>query len=125
MKNFILITAAGIVAVISVATFGALASSNLAFDYAWLIPISLVIYGVAGFAISKYAGLIYAPILGAIVGLVDSTIGWFIAWKIGPGNPTVEADSVIIISTIAMVLLLSVVVSTIGGVTARFLRQGN
>ncbi|MGQ0541223.1 MAG: hypothetical protein ACT4O9_05140 [Blastocatellia bacterium] len=123
MKTFLLITLAGFVAVIAVSSFGALASRNLGFDYSWLIPISIAITAGVGFAVSKYVGLIYATFAGALIGLVNSTIGWYISWKIGPGDPQIETDALMIISVIIMVVSLDMIIATIGGLAARIIRR--
>ncbi len=121
MSNFTLITLAGAIAVIAVSSLGALAARELGFDYSWLIPFSVAIYAVVGFAVSRYVRLIYAPVAGAVVGLIDTTIGWYISWIIGPGNPQVETDMLGIIFTVVMVVALDMIIATLGGIVARLI----
>ena len=61
----------------------------------------------------------FAPLASGITSLVDSTLGWYISWVIGPGRPVVEMDSTAIISTIFFVTLLGAILGFIGGLIGR------
>ncbi len=119
MKHFILILLIGAFAVVAFDTVGSLASRNFGFGYQWLTIGSLLIYAGVGFAASKYNGLPFAPLASAITSLVDSTLGWYISWVIGPGRPAIEMDSTAIISTVIFVTLTGAVVGFIGGLIGR------
>ena len=82
----------GIVAVLALDTIGSLLSQRLRFSYTRLSPISFLIWAIAA-GIStpvllsdpaKSIGLGWLS--GFIVGLVDSTLGWWISWKLGAGR---------------------------------------
>ena len=119
MKHFILIILIGAFAVVAFDTVGSLASRNFGFGYQWLTMGSFLIYAGVGFAASKYNGLLFAPLAGGITSLVDSTLGWYISWVIGPGRPAMEMDSTAIISTVIFVTLTGAVVGFIGGLVGR------
>jgi len=119
MKPFILIILIGAFAVVAFDTVGSLASRNFGFGYQWLIIGSFLIYAGVGFAASKYNSLMFAPLAGGITSLVDSTLGWYVSWIIGPGRPAMEMDSTAIVSTVVFVTLTGVIVGFIGGLIGR------
>ena len=53
------------------------------------------------------------------MGLVDSTLGWYISWTMGPGKPEIDMDATMIIATIIIVTLLAAFIGMIGGFFAR------
>lgn len=110
---------AGVSTVIAFDTVGSLASLNFGFAYLWLIIGSFLIYVGVGFAASKYNGLIFAPLAGGITSVVDSTLGWYISWVIGPGRPAMEMDLTAIVSTVIFVTLLGTTLGFIGGLIGR------
>lgn len=61
------------------------ASLVLGFSYERASAGSLLIYAATGYA-TKERGLWFSFLAGAVVGLIDSTIGWGISWLIGPGR---------------------------------------
>jgi hypothetical protein len=121
MKHFILIILIGVFAVVIFDTIGSLASRSFSFPYSWLTVGSFLIYAGVGFAASKYDGLMFAPLAGAITSLVDSTLGWYISWIIGPGRPATEMDSTTIISTVLFVTVTGVGTGFIGGLIGRLI----
>lgn len=82
----------GTIAVLTLDTFGSLLSQRLKFPYTRLSPISLLLWATAGAIASRGAasGLVRALglgwIAGCAVGLLDSTVGWWISWQLGPGR---------------------------------------
>lgn len=121
MKHLFLIILIGAFAVLIFDTIGSLASRNFGFPYYWLTVGSFLIYAGVGLAASKYNGLMYAPLAGGIVSLIDSTLGWYISWVIGPGRPAAEMDSTAIISAVIFVTLLGIVIGFIGGLIGRIM----
>jgi len=119
MKHFIQIILIGVFAIVIFDTIGSLASRNFGFGYQWLVIGSYLIYAGVGFAASKYNGLIFAPLAGGITSLVDSTLGWYISWIIGPGRLNMEMDLTAIISTVIFVTLTGVIIGLIGGLVGR------
>jgi hypothetical protein len=82
----------GVIAVLSLDTVGSFASQRWTFPYTRLAPISCLLWATAA-AIASRAGhpdLIKSIGLGAlagfIVGLVDSTLGWWISSQLGAGR---------------------------------------
>jgi hypothetical protein len=80
-KKKILITMAVVVGFDVVAS---LASRLLQFDYANLILASLAIYLGAGYWGAHKRGFLFGLLLGALAGLTDSTIGWWVSTLIRP-----------------------------------------
>jgi hypothetical protein len=82
----------GIIAVLSLDTVGSLASQRLKFRYSRLAPISCLLWATAA-AIASQAGypdlikaIGFGALAGLILGLVDSTLGWWISWQLGAGR---------------------------------------
>jgi hypothetical protein len=90
-------------------------SQQAQIPYSSFIPISILIVGIFGFVAARRCGLLFAPLCGAILGLVDSTIGWSISWYIGPGDPGTEVSLLEIAYTIVMVTAMDAVFGFIGG----------
>lgn len=121
MKHFFLILLIGVSAVVAFDIVGSLASRSFNFAYQWLTIGSFLIYAGVGFAASKYNSLLFAPLTGAIMSFVDSTLGWYISWIIGPGRPAMEMDSTAIISTVIFVTLIGAVIGFVSGLVERMI----
>ena len=80
----------GAVAVLALDTAGSFASRAFGFDYALLGLVSVMIYGATGYAVARRADRGAAVRAGAIVGIVDATLGWGISWLVGPGRPPAD-----------------------------------
>lgn len=119
MNHFILTVLVGAFAVIVFDTIGSFASRSFGFPYYWLTIGSFFIYFSVGFIAAKYNRLMFAPLAAGITSLVDSTLGWYISWVIGPGRPTTEIDTNVIIASIAFVTFTGVFVGFIGGFVNR------
>jgi hypothetical protein len=76
-------------AVLALSLIGSLASQTLGFEYSLLAPVSLIVYVAIGAYVGLGARVSQAAIVGAVVGLIDATLGWAISWVIGPGRPEV------------------------------------
>ncbi len=116
MKNFLLVTLVGAIAVLVFDTGGALLAENIGFDYTSLSIGSSIIYIFFGFLGGRKSGWHYGLFVGAVLGLVDSTLGWMISWTIGPGKPSEEMSTVLIVFTIVFVTLTAAFHGVIGGV---------
>ena len=75
----------GALAVLAFDLIGSILSRAIGFDYTLLAFGSLVIYAAVGIFASRDFFLL-GPIAAGIVGLVDSTLGWYLSWVIGPGK---------------------------------------
>ena len=64
------------------------ASKYLGVPYVLASLGSLLIYGITGYFTGRVASPSHAAMAGAVVGLSESTVGWYVSWIIGPGRPT-------------------------------------
>src|SRR6266567_2383546 len=83
----------GIVAVLTLDTIGAYLSQRLRFPYSRLSPISFCFWATSA-AIASWSAISDPAksmglgwLSGFVVGLVDSTVGWWISWQLGAGRP--------------------------------------
>ncbi len=84
----LLIALLGTLTVLAFDSLGAVASKKLSFRYALLAPGAFLIYGAVGYAAGGYAeSMLAGAVAGALVGLADATLGWWVSWRIGPGRP--------------------------------------
>lgn len=83
-----------IAVVVSFDIVASLASRLLQFDYTNLILVSLAIYLAAGYWGAHKRGFLFGLLLGALAGLTDATIGWWVSTLIHPfsriGIPPLE-----------------------------------
>ena len=92
-----------------------LASVALSFPYWYAAIGSCVIYLVVGGAAARYASVRLSALAGALVGLVDATLGWAISWVIGPGRAAAGSLQLPrLIWTAAAVSLLAGAVASVG-----------
>ena len=80
-KKKILIT---IAVVVGFDVIASLASRLLQFDYTNLVLVSLAIYLGAGYWGAHRRGFLFGLLLGALAGLTDATIGWWVSTLIRP-----------------------------------------
>ena len=76
INELALYTLLGILLVTITDALGSVASRKLYFNYGYLTPLSLGIYMIVGYLVSKEYGLTYAIISACIVGVFDATAGW-------------------------------------------------
>ena len=115
----------GAAAVVAFDAMAAWAASRFGFDYAMATAGSCLLYLVIGFAAARLGTLRTAALAGALAGLADASLGWAIAWRIGPGRlgppgslgPTRWAVSA------AAVVLLAAVIASVGGLGGRSARE--
>jgi hypothetical protein len=112
----------GIVAVLTLDAGGAFLSRRLMFAYSRLAPISFLLWAVAADIASRAAGsdltesIILGGLAGLIVGLFDSTVGWWISWRMGAGR---LKPGLITPRTIAKIVFnVTLLASGIGAATA-------
>ena len=125
------IAVAGSLAVILLETFDSVASSRFGVPYSSLAIISLLIYVCVGIATGPWAvrtrhnAALFGIAGGAIVGLVDATIGWGIFFAtIGPGRPPPGATPGFIAFATAFAVLSGAVLALLGSVTAAAIYRG-
>ncbi len=119
IRSFVKIVLVGAVVVCLVDTALSVISQQAELDYSTFTPISIVIVGIFGFATARRCGLLFAPLCGARIGFVDSTIGWSISWYIGPGDPGMEIGLSDIAFTIVIVAAMNSVFGSIGGLFSK------
>jgi hypothetical protein len=106
----------GAVGILLLDTVGSLASKRYGFAYSKLMAGSFAIYLAVGVAANTDDSIVPSMVAGALVALIESTLGWAISWKIGPGRPGMNAVSAsTILGTVAFVTGLGVVFGAIGG----------
>ena len=96
----------GVVSVLLLDTLGSLLSQRLKFQYSRLSPISLSIWAIAALITSwdlvsdpaKSIGMGW--LTGFVVGLFDSTVGWWISWQLGAGHPRIQPATTRTVATI-------------------------
>ena len=76
INELALYTLLGILLVTITDALGSVASRKFDFNYGYLTPLSLGIYMLVGYLVSKEYGLTYAIISACIVGVFDATAGW-------------------------------------------------
>jgi len=96
----------GVTAVLLLDTAGSIASRVLGFRYARLVVCSFLIYLLVGLSTARTGSLGAATVAGAAVSFVEATLGWAIAWFLGPGRLTKEqATAARILRAIATVTM--------------------
>jgi hypothetical protein len=119
MKYFAGIVLLGSLTILIFDTSAAAVSNFFQVNYALFSVVSSVIYGMFGFLTARRLGLAYAPICGALLGLVDATLGWYISAVIGPGAPATTIGPLEIGVTIIIVMGEAAAVALIGGLLSR------
>ncbi len=106
----------GAAAVLALAAIGSLASRALGFDYALLTPITLLIFAAIGAYVGATELAWRAAIVGAVIGVIDATLGDAIAWAIGPGRPQVGERITVLgfFNTVLFVAVTAAVLAAIG-----------
>jgi hypothetical protein len=96
MNSVASVVIAGVVALLTFDTVGALASRRFGFAYPRLMIGSFFIYTLVGFAAAPSGSLVLAGFAGAVVALFEATLGWAISYATdgkggladgGPGHP--------------------------------------
>lgn len=82
----------------------AIVRSRPAIEYANLWPLQFGCYVVFGFvAMFVLLDVRLAAVVGAITGLAEATIGWWITWRMGPGRQQAATPSAIVVAVLSMV----------------------
>jgi hypothetical protein len=90
MKPIAKVIFIGAAAVVAFDALASLASLRFGFAYSSAVVGSYIIYVATGFAAGRAGGWKHGAIAGAVLGLVDGTLGWGVAWLIGPGKPPAD-----------------------------------
>lgn len=118
MNQFMLIVIIGSLVVILFDTLASFASRQYELNYGKFSIVSFSIYSLVGFFAVKSISLVQAIAATGIVGLVDSTIGWYISWIIGPGRPQIEMNLKNKFIAIVFITMLASLSGFIGGLVS-------
>jgi hypothetical protein len=118
-------TVYGAAAVLALETLGSVAARLAGFDHATLAPLSFLIYAATGAFVALAAPFGSAVMAGAAVGFVDATLGWAIAYAIGPGRPGPDERITALgfMNTVLFVTCLAAVIAAVGGWIGGLLRR--
>jgi hypothetical protein len=118
-------TVYGAAAVLALDTLGSIASRLAGFDYAMLAPVSFLIYAATGAFVALAAPIAPAIMAGTAVGFVEATLGWAIAYAVGPGRPGPDEriSALGFVNTVLFVVCLAAVSAAVGGWIGGLLRR--
>ena len=123
MTSTVRLVLLGALIVLTFDAVGATASRALGFPYASLTIVSFAIFGTVCFYIGRRGGILPAVLGGAVLGLIDATLGWAIDWAIGPvGVPKGVPSLGRVLGTIVFVVVLTALLGLVGGVLGWSLR---
>jgi hypothetical protein len=119
--QILLIIFVGIIAVTLIDTLGSFSSRKLKYNYAYLTPLSLAVYTLVGFYVSKVSQLDSAIMANCLVGIYDGTIGWKIAVALDAdmGTQKEQALKTPTTSRIAFMVVLGAAFACLGHWLAR------
>jgi hypothetical protein len=101
-----------------------MASRQLGFPYTKAVVGSYVIYAIGGFLAARRAHLAFAAQLGAMLGLVDATLGWAVSSAIGPALPPMPKLTIASWVVVCIVVVLtSSLCALVGGAIGRATRR--
>lgn len=120
MKQLISVVLSGALAVILFDTLASFISRKFQISYGLFSIGSFFIYICVGFFGAKYGDLMRAVIIAGIIGVIDSTIGWYISWIIGPGQTNIELTVVNIASIIIFVTITALLFGLVGALFSRW-----
>ncbi len=115
MKEAIKIALFGAIVLLVFDTVTSFLSLVTTISYGWFSIGSSVLYVLFGYLVARRSKWFFGGIVGALLGLVDSTLGLAISWNIGPGKPDVEMNLVLIVVTGIFVTIFAAVHGLIGG----------
>lgn len=83
-----------------------------------------LIYASTGFAVARRRGVFASPLGGAAIAGVDATVGWGIAWALGPGRPaTGFRQPWLVVATVLFVVVVGAALGVAGGIVGEFFRR--
>ncbi len=96
MRKYLPLLLIGFLAISIVDILGSIASRTFNFSYSYFIPLSLIIYTIIPFFISKTGNKTTAIICGAALAFFDATAGWqfSIYFKANTGAPGLQINLV-------------------------------
>jgi hypothetical protein len=83
-----------------------------------------IIYASTGFAVARRRGVFASPLGGAAIAAVDATLGWTIAWVLGPGRPEMGfTQPWLLLATVCFVIVIGAALGISGGIVGEFFRR--
>jgi len=119
MQPIVVVVAFGVIAVLALDTIGSFASLYFGFNYGSLSAVSWILRIGTGFFAARYGSITLGALAGGVVAFIDSTLGWYISWIIGPGRPKGGLTTKSIGRIIAKVTLTGAALGFVGGFLAR------
>ena len=117
MRDIWWVAVVGAGAVLVLDTIGAIGALRLGFRYERLMPVSFALYALAGALVVRAGGSpADGAAVGAVLGLVDATLGWAISWWLGPGRPPAGAGAFGVVA--AALVLVPLTAAALGWVGA-------
>jgi hypothetical protein len=101
-----------------------IASRQLGFPYTNATIGSYILYAIGGFLAARRVDVTFAAQLGAVLGLVDATLGWAVSSAIGPNVPPMPRLTIgTWLFVTIVVVVTSVVCALVGGAIGRATRK--
>ncbi len=114
----------GAAAVLAMNTIGAILSVRMDFSYAALTPLSFAINAITAFLVGRSSTLWWAVVVSAGVAFTEATVGWAIAWAIGPGRPPDGYTGMLPIAFAVVIVTISGgLTGVVGGSLGRLFRR--
>jgi len=123
MKEFVKLALIGAIVIFLFDAVSAFISRSTGLAYAWFSIGSFLIQAGFGFLVGTRTKWFFGALMGAVLGLVESTLGWVISWNIGPGKPEIEMNPVLIAVTIVFVIITAAIVGLFGGALSLLARR--
>lgn len=112
MRNLVIV---GIIFIVCFDAIASYASNRLELPYTWLWPISICIYAVFGYLATNMSKLkISGAIIGALLGLTDTTIGWKISIWLNAFSPDRQVEPNTTATWIVTIIIGTLFASLIG-----------
>ena len=120
MKQLILIVLIGALTVILFDTLASFVSRSFQIRYELFSIVSFLIYSCIGFFSGRHNSLTSSALAAGVVGLADSTLGWYISWIVGPGRIEGEMNSATISIMVVFVMVTASILGLLGGLMSRW-----
>ena len=104
----------GMFTVILFDAIGSYAAKEFGFEYALLIPGSLLIYGTVAAMVARRRDWLLGLLAATVLALTDVTAGWAVSWLIGPGKPESGLTLMTVVGAAMTAFVLGGLVGAVG-----------
>jgi len=104
----------GMFTVILFDALGSFASKELGFEYALLIPGSLLIYGTVAAMVARRRDWLLGLLAATVLAFTDVTVAWAVSWLIGPGKPESGLTSMTVVGAAMTAFVLGGLAGAVG-----------